>query len=367
VRIKKPTMIIDRPLTIKKIEWMANKARASNVRFRPHFKTHQSAEIGNWFKKYNVSSIAVSSVDMAIYFAENGWNDIMICTPTNIHQIDQINKLAEQIELHALVDSLETTEKLGNEMQNDLNVWIEIDVGYKRTGVPSIRIGDIKNIAKSIQKKPYLLFAGIITHAGHAYHAHSINEIITIYQDSIKQLSAIREALLSEGHSDIQVSIGDTPTCSLIERFEKPITEIRPGNFVFYDLIQLNIGSCKENDISMTIACPVISKHPERNELVIYGGGASLSKEGISHEKYGTIHGLICLPDNKKGRTNSIKDVYISSLSQEHGKIKGPPEFIEKVKIGDILLVLPVHACQAAILHAKYQTFEGQIFPKFRA
>jgi D-serine deaminase-like pyridoxal phosphate-dependent protein len=57
--IKRPSVIVDKRLTICKIERMAAKARSSGVKFRPHFKTHHSAEIGEWFRPYDVSSIAV--------------------------------------------------------------------------------------------------------------------------------------------------------------------------------------------------------------------------------------------------------------------------------------------------------------------
>ncbi len=360
MQVKKPIPIIDKKRTLKNIKRMADKARASGVLFRPHFKTHISVDIGEWFKNFDVSSITVSSVDMAEYFSTK-FNDIMICVPANIHQSDQMNDLAGRIKVHVLVDSMETTKFLGKNMVNDVSVWIEIDVGYERTGIPSKNIEEIITIARTIQSFPHLLLTGIVTHAGQSYHADSIEEIKKIHFDSVSQMTEVKDALNATGFADIEVSVGDTPTCSIMEKFEEPITDIRPGTFVFYDLRQMNIGSCSEDDISMTVACPVISKHSERNELVIYGGGAGLSKESLVLKDGNEIYGLIALPDDKKGRISSIKDVYVSSLSQEHGKIKGPADFIEKIKIGDTLLVLPVHACMTTQFHKVYQTLEGKI------
>jgi D-serine deaminase-like pyridoxal phosphate-dependent protein len=67
--------ITDRPVLNKticqqNIELMAEKARRHNLTFRPHFKTHQSAEIGTWFQKVGVEKITVSLGCMAKYFAE---------------------------------------------------------------------------------------------------------------------------------------------------------------------------------------------------------------------------------------------------------------------------------------------------------
>lgn len=49
--IKKPTILIDRERAQENIRRMAEKARRGGVRFRPHFKTHQSGEAGEWFRE----------------------------------------------------------------------------------------------------------------------------------------------------------------------------------------------------------------------------------------------------------------------------------------------------------------------------
>lgn len=365
MNIKKPTVIVDKGLTLRKIEHMAEKARSSGVRFRPHFKTHHSAEIGEWFRSFNVSSIAVSSVGMARYFADHGWEDIMICIPANIREIDEINQLSSDVSLHVLVDSMETSKVLGDNMEQPVKVWIEIDVGYRRTGVPTERIDEILRIAEHLRRCQKLTLAGIITHAGFSYHAKSLGEVKDIHFQTVSQMKAIQGSLSAAGFSNLEVSVGDTPTCSVMKAFEAPISEIRPGNFVFYDLTQLSVGSCREDEISMAVACPVISKSRERNELVIYGGGASLSKERYVSEGH-DVYGLVALPEGGKGRTNLIDGVFVASVSQEHGKVIGPSKFVNDVKIGDVLMVLPVHSCQTALLHKEYRTYEGEILTSYQ-
>ena len=59
------------------------------------------------------------------------------------------------------------------------------------------------------------------------------------------------------------------------------VDEIRPGNFVFYDLMQAQIGACSLDDISVAVACPVVARHPERSQIVIYGGAIHFSKEQL--------------------------------------------------------------------------------------
>ena len=59
---KKPTFIIDEMKVNRNIDNMLRKADANNIAFRPHFKTHQSDEIGKLFRAKGVTKIVVSSV-----------------------------------------------------------------------------------------------------------------------------------------------------------------------------------------------------------------------------------------------------------------------------------------------------------------
>ena len=60
--IVRPTMLLDERRVHANIGRMAQKARANGVRFRPHFKTHQSERIGEWSRSEGVTAITVSSV-----------------------------------------------------------------------------------------------------------------------------------------------------------------------------------------------------------------------------------------------------------------------------------------------------------------
>jgi D-serine deaminase-like pyridoxal phosphate-dependent protein len=91
---------------------MAQKAAAAGVSFRPHFKTHQSAQIGEWFREQGVKAITVSSVEMAEYFAAAGWEDILIAFTLNIRQLERIRALAQQIHLEVLVEDSNAVQAL---------------------------------------------------------------------------------------------------------------------------------------------------------------------------------------------------------------------------------------------------------------
>jgi D-serine deaminase-like pyridoxal phosphate-dependent protein len=354
MKITKPTLIVDEKKAAENIGKMMEKISLSgNVRFRPHFKTHQSTRIGKLFRDAGITAITVSSVSMAAFFAGNGWNDITIAVLVNPLEIGAMNELlARKINLNLLVDSTEMVNFLEERLEYPVHLWIKIDTGYHRTGIEWNRENEILRVAEAINDASKLQLSGILTHSGHSYHAVSTAHIKTVYGETVSRMNAVRNFLepRMKGSGEVEVSIGDTPTCSMVDRFDGA-AEVRPGNFVYYDVMQLMLGVCLEENIAAAAVCPVIARYPQRNELVIYGGAVHLSKEFVTNRDGNKVFGLIALPDptfSSWGR--SIENTFVAALSQEHGIIKTTADFLKKVKVGDLLAVLPVHSCLTANL-----------------
>src|SRR5665647_980572 len=135
MEITRPTLLLNKETAIRNIDTMARKAANLHLNFRPHFKTHQSAEIGEWFRAAGVKCITVSSFTMASYFAEVGWDDITIALSVNIPEIPEINELAGRIKLNLLIENMEGLEALQQQITWHTGVFIKIDTGYNRTGI----------------------------------------------------------------------------------------------------------------------------------------------------------------------------------------------------------------------------------------
>lgn len=356
--IIQPTLLVDKERALTNIRKMAEKVQRSGVRFRPHFKTHQSKTIGEWFKQFGVTAITVSSLDMAGYFAKHGWDDITVAFPVNLLEIHKINALANKIQLNLLAESQEAIQFLSENLAANIGIWLKIDVGYHRTGIPFDRADKALELAKEIHEARYLQFAGLLTHAGHSYNARSLEELKEIHYQSVLLLNQMRDHLQENGITNVQVSIGDTPTCKAVDHFVG-VDEIRPGNFIFHDLNQWKIGSCQEEDIAVAVACPVVAKHPERKELIIYGGAVHFSKDFLMGRNQAKIFGHLT-EKASSGWGILMEDCYISSLSQEHGIVKVNDQVFDEVAIGDVLTILPVHSCLTVNLLRKYLTTEGQ-------
>ena len=345
--IIRPQLVVDKDKCRNNIRRLAEKAKSNNLKFRPHFKTHQSEEIGEIYRQQGITSITVSSLEMAFFFASRGWTDITVAFPVNLREIDLINTLNKRITLNLLVESVESIEYLNSHIHQSINVFVKIDTGYFRTGIKSSNTVYLREVFMEINNSKSLKFKGLLVHSGHTYDAKSIQDISDIHNSSLSQLSELKE-IAKEYFEDFLISIGDTPSCSLMENFEG-VDEIRPGNFAFYDLQQKYIGSCTFDQIALILVCPVVAVHKEDEKIIIYGGAVHFSKQSIElngSKIFGQIVGL-----GSNGWENEIPGVYLVSVSQEHGTVKcGNKDFIDTISPGDLIGIVPVHACLAANL-----------------
>lgn len=352
-----PTLLIDERRCRHNIRSMADRALQHKVRLRPHFKTHQSRQIAEWFREAGTDCITVSSLRMAEYFAADGWDDITVAFPVNLPEHDRINRLAERMRLNLLVAGTEGALLLSSALRNPVGVWIKIDAGSRRTGVLPDDRDTINTILDAVEASDNMSFRGFLTHAGQSYSCRSRDEILRVHRESVALMAGVAADYRS-AYPRLEVSIGDTPTCSLADDFNN-VDEIRPGNYVFYDLMQATITSCSKQDIAIAVACPVVAKHKDRNEIILYGGAIHFAKDSIVTDRGITIYGEL-VQVNSDSLSEPLDGCYLSKLSQEHGTLVVTEEVFRQINVGDMVAILPVHSCMTANLLAGYTTLGGE-------
>lgn len=356
IPITLPTLLLHRPTCEANIRKMAEKANKQNTTLIPHFKTHQSAQVGEWFRKAGISAITVTSVKMANYFAKHGWEDISIAFPANVLEADKINELAPQIDLKIFVNSKEAASILQEQLNHPVKFYIEIDVGDHRSGVDPSDLETISEILR-LTRGSNLHFEGFYTHPGHTYNATSPAEVEKIAGSFLKILRELK-AHFSKEYPELKISMGDTPSCSILEDLEE-VDSIHPGNFVYYDLVQYGIGSNNLEEVAICLAVPVVALHPERQQVVVHSGWVHQGKDSITDEKGNTHYGLVVQLTEDKWSA-PIPGGRVIKLSQEHGVLQVPEKMLEQVKVGDVLGILPVHACATAIMMGEIYTTDGE-------
>lgn len=320
---------------------MKNKI-SSQCDFRPHFKTHDNKITASIFSEYGIKKITVSSIEMAIYFRKLGFRDITIALPVNLREHKNMRRLSSNTNLGLLVSNSESAKILAKLAGIKCNVWIEIDTGYTRSGIIWDDYQQIEESIANISESKEMTFKGFLTHNGSTYSLNDKQSIIESSTDSISKMVKLKNK-----YAEFKplISVGDTPGCSLMTDFSE-VDEVRPGNFVYYDLMMLSKGVCTAEQTAATVLCPIIDINPERFEIVIHGGAIHFSKEFIEENGIKTFGKVI----RHYGRENSEVEENIISLSQEHGIIKILNSDIKQYHPGDLLEIIPVHSCLTANL-----------------
>jgi D-serine deaminase-like pyridoxal phosphate-dependent protein len=360
----KPTLVLDEDRVRRNIARMAARAARFGVRFRPHFKTHQSRPVGRIFREFGVEAITVSSVDMAAYFADDGWRDILIAFPFNSLEAREVAALASRCRLGVLVESKEGLSAVARAVPSAVDVWLKVNVGANRAGADWDDRRLLGAICREAERHPALRLRGLLTHNGRTYAARTPAALARVHGDAMRKMRRARAELAAAGFSGLEISVGDTPACSRLDEFADA-AEIRPGNFVLFDVTQLELGTCGERDIAAAVACPVVSIHPARNEAVIFGGAIHLSMADAPTRREGRIYGRVCRPSGH-GWGRILPGTAVCAISQEHGIVRTTAAGIKKLKAGDILFVLPAHSCLTINLWDHYVGLDGKRWPTIR-
>src|SRR5699024_1856619 len=110
------------------------------------------------------------------------------------------------------------------------------------------------------------------------------------------------------------------------------ITEIRPGNAAFYDMVQVGLGVAKREQCALTVKATVVSVKKDR--IVIDAGSKTLALDKGAHGNDSILgHGYV----------KEYPELVIERLSEEHGVI--PTKTKKDIKVGEQITIIPNHAC----------------------
>ena len=354
-----PSALLDLDKLERNVSHMARRAKEYGVSLRPHIKTHKCIEIGRMQEKAGARGITVSTLGEANAFADSNFSDITYAVPLAPNKFEGVRRISEKTHLNVLIDHPRILEKLGEFCKEEgfsIDVMVKVDCGYPRCGIDPDS-SEAVHLVRKIKQHPHLSFKGILTHAGHSYDATSVNQIKAIAnneQDVMIRFAKKLKAESKELEPDV-VSIGSTPTALLADTFQEGINEIRPGNYAFFDYMQVALGVCRVSDCAFTVLSRVICMNNER--IVIDAGATALSKDKgpthiVSNPGYGQI-----FKDYDEGVLES--GVVIGSLSQEHGKLIVTNDTDLHFEYGDEVRILPNHSCLTANLFDNFYVVKG--------
>lgn len=345
--IPTPALLLDLDVLERNLGRMAERAVHLGVALRPHIKTHKCVEIARRQLELGASGLTVSTLEEARVFAGHGFTDLTWAFPVILSRLDEIRELAERVTLRLVVDSEPAVAAL-EDLGIPLHVWIKVDCGYHRAGVDPAS-PQAAALARRIAGSPTLRFVGILTHSGHAYLGRTREEVLAAAEQERRVMADFADQLCRDGIDVPDVSVGSTPAMSVVESLDG-ITEARPGNYAFYDFMQVGLGSCGVADCAVTVLSSVVSARPGDTRCVIDAGALALSKDaGLSWQQPATLGEVFA--DYEAALLSPI--ARLVSLSQEHGILS------KRRPVGTRVRILPNHSCLTAACFDEYMVVRG--------
>jgi D-serine deaminase-like pyridoxal phosphate-dependent protein len=344
-----PATLIDLDRLEKNIrQWQADADRCG-VRFRPHIKTHKIPEIARMQLAAGARGIVSAKVSEAEPFAAAGIGDICIAYPvvgeTKWRRIAALARTIQTVTVNCdCEEAARGLSKATGEAGVAIHVQIDIDSGLHRGGICWEDQAAIERLAIAIQSLPGLRFEGITTFRSSAFSGAPSPKDAGHAEGRL--LVEIANRLRARGVEVNEVTAGSTPTGKWVAEVDG-VTEVRAGNYVFNDLMQLGNGVASEEQLALSVLCSVVSK-TSGDRLTIDGGSKTFSGDAGGVGGGGTLPAAIARAVDRR--------IFVERLSEEHGIARTE----EDVKLGEKIRFFPYHACTCANLSDEIIGFRGE-------
>jgi D-serine deaminase-like pyridoxal phosphate-dependent protein len=347
--IPTPAAVLDLAVVRANVTAMQSAMNDAGVRLRPHAKTHKCVEVARLQLEAGASGLTVGTVGEAEVFADAGIDDFFVAYPVyaDAARGKRVRDLHERVRFAVGVDSDESVAALARATRGaatPLEVLIEVDSGGHRTGVSAP--GEVSRLARSIDDGG-LRLRGVFTHGGHGYRGNGARSAAA--RDEIDALARARDELDAAGFAIDVLSAGSTPTAELSAR--APVTEQRPGTYVFNDAQQVFLGAVAPTAVGFFVAATVVSSAVPGQVIVDAGAKA------VSRDAHPVLPGFGWLID---------RGLPLRTMNDYHGFVdvaEGSPA----PRIGDRVVIAPNHVCPTVNLYDELVVVEdGKVVDTWR-
>ena len=339
-----PALLLDGPTLLRNVASMSKRAADAGVELWPHTKTHKSVRIAELQRAHGAAGLTVATLREAACFADAGFDRLLVAyPPVGAWRLDALLELATRVELRVVVDDLGSVEQLHDAIgksETAIGYLWEVDCGVGRCGtLPGEPTAERVFAA---QKFEHARYDGLMTFGGHAYAAADAAGLEAAAQDEKDALAESAAALESRGVESATRSAGTTPTAyQLVDA--GPITEIRPGNYVFHDATQVTLGVASEEQCAISVLATVIAR-PNARRLILDCGSKALAADALPGRSPG--FGLVA----------GHPELVVGRLFEEHAIVTSTEPI--DIPLGARLRVIPNHSCPTVNLHSRMLVLE---------
>jgi D-serine deaminase-like pyridoxal phosphate-dependent protein len=336
--IPTPAVLVDSSRLDANLSRMQSAATARGMRLRPHAKTHKSPHVARLQIERGAVGICCAKLGEAEVFAGEGITDIRLPYPLNPVNADRVFALADRISLSFIVDDLAVARAwsdLAHGRGRTLDVLVKVDVGFHRCGIdpgsPSA-----PGMLRAIEALPGLRFRGLLSHAGNGYGAACEQELEAV---AATEARLLRDLASASGVRCDEISVGATPTVRF-SLHQDGLTELRPGNYAYYDRTQVALGAATWNDCALTVLARVVSR-PARDRVILDSGSKTLTNDGARGFSETPGYGVVL---RDIATTEPDPALLVERLSEEHATVR-VVEGDTTLVTGALARIIPNHSC----------------------
>lgn len=339
-----PVALVDVDVLEANLARMAGRIGATAAAHRPHTKTHKTRQVAERQWAHGARGFTVAKLGEAEAMAEAGFDDLLVAYPlVGRAKLERLLRLLDRATMRFTVDSVAGAEGASAVLGPagvTLDVLIELDAGIGRSGVPEV--ADAVALAERVAALPGLRVAGVLCFAAGYVEGEAARRAAGTAEG--RRVAEAAAALRAAGHAAGIASCGSTPTSPFAAQVEG-VTEVRAGNYVFHDRMQVRLGVARREDCALTILATVVS-HPRERRYVVDAGLKALAGEDYG---WGTWGELLDHPG-----------VTVTFANEEHGVIVLPDDVADPgLLVGDRVRIVPDHACGTVNMHDELVAVEG--------
>ena len=341
-----PALLIDLDALEANIAAMAAHCAQTGQRLRPHTKTHKCVEIARRQVAAGAVGVCCATVGEAEVMGRAGIPGVHITSPVvRPHRIERLMALNAAADGLSVVadhpDNIAALADAAAAAGKPLTVVIHIDVGSRRTGVPSAQ--QAVALAQQADAAPGLVYAGIQGYAGGLQHIYDWDERVRKGQEVADFLAETRRQLAEAGLEPPLVTGGGTGTHDMDWR-QGVLNELQAGSYIFLDTDYKAVAHTGEAASrfreGLFVQASVVSAAQE--DCVTTDGGL---------KAFATDCGL---PELRRGAPAGAAYGF---AGDEHGRVTFAGD--ERIGLGSVVECLSPHCDPTVNLYSVYHVVRG--------
>ena len=340
--LRTPCVLVDTARVERNLERLQSSVNSRGLRLRPHAKTHKSIELAKRQIAGGAVGICCAKLGEAEIFAAAGIEDIRLPYPLNPVNAERVLELLDQTRLSFIVDHMAVARGWSEAMQRagrSVDVLVKVDVGFHRCGIDPDQAGASDFVAR-ISELPGLNFQGLLSHAGHGYGATTEAQVREIAEAEARTMTGLADAVRAKGVEVAEISVGATPTIRYSVD-QKGLTELRPGNYIYFDRTQVSLGAAGWDDCALTVLARVVTK-PAPDRIIVDSGSKTLTNDLA--RGFAPAPGYGAVLRSTAGVQSPDESLVVERLSEEHANVR-VTSGKHALEPGDLVRIVPNHSC----------------------